>query len=486
MCSRFFLSLTRLLYSFCLMVIVLVTSSVCSSVCAFAAHTDEHTDEAAMAVSLDAAYGKIAEDDFASMTLKWGLRLLLPRLGCVVKGSVQKNICLVPLHMDVQLPLRFRLRDQPPIEGNLLRLEDWDERTDWLRVIRLVSYGDNLGPVFVHLGTLGPLSLGHGTIVADYFNMLSPDQHQLGARMRLGGDDAQVHAFVDNIVAPSVLGAHASVRPGTWFVEDPGYVARLALGAQLVHDLNAPVVLATPSVAEGVERLPALEKSVHSVWWGIDLEFWLAITDWIDVGTYVDAAVHMEVGQGLHIGVQTSWSLVDVLEVTLDAEYVLTKGGYMPQSIGSLYEVERFEFQGFGAARKAPKRSVAGVLDAQMESSGLRAKVGVEIPRVHTTLSARYGTYTQEQSDTLLIFLKTQPVDALQLAVFYARNAFDTHKGVLRLDDALLASALRVDLTEVFYAVGRLEQQWKMNARGAFLPSLNWHVGVGVNLAWAL
>ena len=115
-------------------------------------------------------FGQLGEDIFATLNLRlnfdrdnWGLGF--------------------------NVPVRFRLYDADPENqgdiGGLIRKEDWDELSDFFKVIRYAYIGqrDKKGPYYVRVGELSSLTLGHGTIVNRYTNGLDIDTFRMGANV---------------------------------------------------------------------------------------------------------------------------------------------------------------------------------------------------------------------------------------------------------------------------------------------------------------
>jgi hypothetical protein len=98
-----------------------------------------------------------------------------------------------PFGLGVQVPLNIRIVDEDPkATGDIepLRSEDWDEPTEFLRVIRYVRWGNKRDFIYARLGELAA-DIGHGTIMNRSMNNTDVDTLHLGlqadSNTRYGG-----------------------------------------------------------------------------------------------------------------------------------------------------------------------------------------------------------------------------------------------------------------------------------------------------------
>ena len=104
-----------------------------------------------------------------------------------------------------RLPLRLRLIDDDPETDAIIREEDWDEPSDWARVLGFIQYGALGDALIMRYGELTGVSLGHGSIVNRYFNTIDIDHYQGGIYFYgdlgiIGGE-----AILNDVFGPDVL-----------------------------------------------------------------------------------------------------------------------------------------------------------------------------------------------------------------------------------------------------------------------------------------
>lgn len=101
----------------------------------------------------------------------------------------------------IHAPLRVRFDDAT------LRERDWDEGSDFGRLLRFARYGE-----LVRVGLLADLTLGQGTLVRRYHNGVDDDHHRLGAAVEYQGKTLRLDAFADQVLAAPVAGFRVGYR----------------------------------------------------------------------------------------------------------------------------------------------------------------------------------------------------------------------------------------------------------------------------------
>ncbi|MFT5432541.1 MAG: hypothetical protein ACI9OJ_003240, partial [Myxococcota bacterium] len=116
------------------------------------------------------------------------------------------------LGVGLQVPLRFRIEDNEPEDPGVLRKEDWDEVSDWTRVLRYVEWGNPADPVYARLGVLAGTTFGHGTLVDRYYNVIDADHYQTGLQVNVDMEVAGGQFMMDNLIDPELLAMRGFVR----------------------------------------------------------------------------------------------------------------------------------------------------------------------------------------------------------------------------------------------------------------------------------
>lgn len=142
------------------------------------------------------------------------------------------------------VPLRLRVYDAEPEDASALvvRAEDWDEVSDYFKILRYVYLGnpDKSGPYYLRLGELTGVTLGHGTIVNRFHNGLDMN------RFRLGGDFyVRVGPYSGELVIGDMSRPKDTVLTGVRFTVRPLVLAQY-------HGItDAPALVAAAPVAAG-------------------------------------------------------------------------------------------------------------------------------------------------------------------------------------------------------------------------------------------
>lgn len=416
--------------------------------------------------SLELAPGIIAEDAFAELNLKFSLYKKLPSPWCIL------DRCDSPLRLELIAPLHLRLNDRPPKDNSVLRQQDWDQSADLLRILRLLSYGDSNTPVHLAIGALGPVSIGHGTLVFDYLNIISPDIYKLGLNARASTAYVSATVMLDELIDPSLSVARLQAYP----------LSSLGIGLSFLADWDSPTALDT---TQGQDQLivapgqrPSVAQSARTIFWGADL------TQWISKGPtafsfYQDVNVHTRSGLGLHLGAQLALDLAGVVQWRQRAELILSWGGYIPRYVGPLYELERYQSVGYGSPIPLPRAKLAQRLE-QSARPGFFTDTELRIP----ALNLFFNLAASQQGDdtsTANIYsaLRAHPIDDLWLATTLA------HQGgwnLLSSGRALWINEVRYNLTDWLYLQGRFNRLWRLHPEGRFEPITEAFLGAGLSL----
>ncbi len=132
-----------------------------------------------------------------------------------VAVSAGTIIDLRAFRLGLHVPLNLRVIDRDPKQSGTVRREDWDEVSDWFRVLRFVEAGHpRRGPFYLRYGELVAVSLGHGTVIDSYYNSIDPDHYQGGLRVRLDLGPAGGELILDNI--PRTTSTPRASSRGSW------------------------------------------------------------------------------------------------------------------------------------------------------------------------------------------------------------------------------------------------------------------------------
>ena len=435
-------------------------------------------------LAAEAGVGRIGEDLFLQTNILLATRAAVPGLLCV-----EARPCKSRFRAVLQAPLRLRVQDNAPLEDDFLRIEDWDEYADLLRIVRAVEYGQPGDPMRLRLGSIGGYTLGQGSVLDGYFNFINPDHYKLGASMAIDTQGVSAQALVDSVVRPTLVGGHVAIRPFRWFDFEPlSFPTRLELSGQIVVDPSAPLELAAEQDEVLVDETlrPEVARASSTEIFGFGVGFWLLYFPALTARLGAESNFHPDVsGFGQHFTLDVVSRFGE--HFTLGASYdgVLARGGYTPRYFGPLYDVERYQLQGFGASAAAPKsRVVASIPDEQVYYSIISYNLSILPINAYVGIDGGFTTQLEE-ADFLGVSLGLQPFEWFVARAYYYHPNIDPEP-FYSLDGAVLSSEVRVLPLDWLYVVGRYDRRWRLGGDGRYAGIPDWYGGVGVQTAFGI
>ncbi|MCA9671607.1 MAG: hypothetical protein KC503_38680 [Myxococcales bacterium] len=416
-----------------------------------------------------------------------------------ITPTIFNQTTIGPVTFGVQVPIRLRVWDRDPQDDGVLRKEDWDEPSDYLRLLRFVEV--NLGgKTWRFRGRFGALdgeSIGHGTIMAGYYNWLDVNHYQgglvLDAAIRWGG----LYFMVDNIFRPEIFGFRLHVRPLS-FITKNSWANKLIVGFSTVVDTRAPLALAdidndpnTPAQAaldDDQNFVVSSRKAVKII--GFDIEYALIQNKLIDLVPYIDINVLAagDTGVGMHLGTFFNIRIPTPVGPTLltRLEYRVVGDGYAPRYIDSVYEAQRYQFD--------PNNNIDATTGLPLTKLGWLRSTD---PGTHGWLGELYfdfagwvkvgGTYEDYQGPNnaaLTLGLHLPKFSFAQLGGYFTRRGFDGFGDAFDLDGALLIGYLRVKVWGPLALTGVYRRTWRAREDGTYTAQSDFSVGVGVSFGY--
>ncbi len=424
-------------------------------------------------VSGELGFGQIGEDYFLTVRLGFAMKLPVPRVDCPPLS------CSTTLGFGVQAPLRLRLIDNDPQQEGVIREEDWDEPSDFLRVLRFVEYGNPNEPLHARIGELGGVTLGHGTIVNSYYNMVTPDAYQLGLHTNLNTIYGGGQVLIDNLISPSIVGVRVYARPWA-FIDKKAWLNRLAVAFNTVVDGDAPLelrrdingnIVVDPNIA------PEVADEQATVFNGIDVELNIVDMEKLQVTPYTDLNVHWGQSPGWHLGTLTAFQPIEGLGFSSRLELRLMGEHYLPDYVGPLYEIDRYQYNGWGTTIPAPKLRVA----ASQTRGAVWGAYG-DLQASFFGLVVVSGAYADaEGPGNAMIRLRAQlaQVGPVSLAALYFKQNFDGPEEAFDLDGALGVGEARVFVFGPVYVGAEYSRLWRLADDGTYENIDQWNVGAG-------
>jgi hypothetical protein len=164
----------------------------------------------------------------------------------------------------------------------------WDTASDYTKVIQRLSYGRKDSRLYADLGRTASATLGHGQIMRFYTpNIASrfvppftiePDALSLTFDASRASSDLEL--FIDDLLAPQVVGLHAGLRPLVLFDRGSRLLRTLTVGTNYAVDLRAPVTIADGAATD--------LRTVHGV--GVEASLTPHASPGFDLETFADVS----------------------------------------------------------------------------------------------------------------------------------------------------------------------------------------------------
>ena len=207
------------------------------------------------------------------------------------KAIIQPTIPLGKLRLGLYLPIIY--------QGEIFDLNNWymprgnnewsfgsdqdwsgeplvafkDVLNDLLLKIRFIGYGTKRDTVFLNVGSMNSITLGHGLIMNDYTNNSDfPVVRRIGVDAGLNFDYFGLEVLANDLIVPEIFGGRIYVRPF-------GAKFPLSLGVSGVADINPRSI-----AADDAEPNPVIVSG------GIDLDYPVITTGFLNLLVYADAA----------------------------------------------------------------------------------------------------------------------------------------------------------------------------------------------------
>lgn len=394
----------------------------------------------------------------------------------------------------LQIPLNIRIYDREPKGGSTIRKEDWDEFTDWAKIIRYFRYGRKRQTIYVRVGELHACYLGHGTIVDSYYNNTMVDHFRLGVQFDVNFKYGGVETVMDNIFSPNFIGARAYVRPVSFF-KPKSYANNLAIGFTLVSDIFAPLALQKdPSGTLMVtsSNLPAVKETGGLTIFGVDIEFQVLKHKLIDIIPYTDFNHIIGAKGGWHLGVLTNFKFSTNFGLRLRLEYRYLNNHYIPGYIDSYYETSRYQFP-FGSdltkAQYVKNPHLRPQGQQNIKGSGIYAEGVFRLFNL-LYLGLVFEDRSGPKNSNLAITLTVPALKIIKFGAYYYKRYFDGFSEIFSKDQAMFIAEAKVRLYSMLYLLAQYSRSWQMNTIvgspdfGKYVTTNNFNVGVTIGYSF--
>ena len=319
---------------------------------------------------------------------RFGAQVGLERLGEIYYGTVNVGINHrfdvhgEPLRLTIGVPLRFEILDARPNQRfdnvGRFRQQDWDEASDFAKVIQRLQYGSKEQRFFLDINRFSAHNLGHGLIMKRYDANLNLNTSRVGVQLDAFTDYIGFESMINDITNPNLLGALVFVKPLSLINRSNSILRSFSVGLSLVSDQQAPVRNALDredldndgrretelQVDQNTFQPDSLRNPVSG--YGIDAEIKVVDTRELDIKTYFDMS-YLETGlpvgdpesidpavvgstqvrsSGWAMGqlIRSNLGIAPVHALRLRMEYRNYDPNYLPSYFDSLYEIQRFQY----------------------------------------------------------------------------------------------------------------------------------------------
>ncbi len=330
-----------------------------------------------------------------------------------VLTNIEQHISVKGFSVVFSGPFRLRIVDHEPSDLGVLRSQDWDEPSDFARIVPVLSFMRKFesGLIDFSAGQLNGVSIGNETIVSKYFNSVDMDRYKGGIHLQGEYRFNGAELLVDDIVSPNIGALRLYLAPISWF-SDTEWSDRLQLCFLSGIDFRSP--------------LRAYDNGIHTFFTGggeIDLR--LIERERLLLGNYfVTAAMNGDIG--LHLGMTLNWSILssDKLGLFLKGEYRYSGPKYFPALFNPFYDYNRFHFTKTDSPPNATFADHAVFGSGESFAHGFMAEILFEW-RNKLQISARYDTAGRDRLHWIMFQLGVFPLKGYQIKGFFAGQSIE-------------------------------------------------------------
>jgi hypothetical protein len=247
-------------------------------------------------------------------------------------------------------------KDQITQNFGKLRREDWDEASDFAKIIRNVQVGGQEQPFYLSLSRLYDQSFGHGTVVRHYNPNIDYNTARLGANIDFSKAAVGVQAMANDLVNPDVVGVLAFIRPFRPFSSNV-LLRSLSFGSSWIRGGNQPLGL---RYERGLFRksydqlIPELDDSLdlqgstfhQASILSFDVEAKVMRRDWADIKVYADYDKMLKYDSGVTLGSLWRFSFGKPAHQALRARTEVSMFGpaFLPGYFDTFHDIFQYQY----------------------------------------------------------------------------------------------------------------------------------------------
>ena len=408
------------------------------------------------------------------------------------------------LTLRAEIPLRILAlnRTSDGEAPGAIRAEDYDETGDYLKVIKQVRLGRKEDRLFVNVGRLNGVTVGHGTVMRRYNGNLDPDRTRVGFQLDAYNDYGGFETFMADLSLQSrVMGALGFIKPMAFFSDNP--IARsLSLGLHYTADLNAPKTLKTADNSLAIQTddygYPLFSETQVGII-GADFEVKpIRIGNAFDLKVYGDLSLMANAGNGMTGGLLVRSNLGSL--PYLHAFRVRMEGrtysnNYIPQYFDGLYEIQKFSFsRGSQSGGQQTKYQAIAEAENNKRHFSLYGEAFYSLVD-RLVVGGGIESLIDEGLYNLMLHMEVPASSIVQLYFTYYKNFFaDLGKAFAQAEgesfsfesDTVLYTNMRIMVLPILFVNAGLKQtyQWDENygASGGYNPTMDFVINAQLGL----
>ena len=383
---------------------------------------------------------------------------------------IRQQLTYRGLHLAIDGPFRFRIIDRSPDDEKGLRKQDWDEPSDWARILPRISYEMRLetGKIGLLAGELNNISMGLGTTLSHFFNAMDVDHYKGGLKAIFDINGNGGTFLINNVIHPEILAGRIQLSPFSWFKTD--HTAHLLeIAYSVTGDIRAPYSF----YEEGTKGIVAT---------GGDLILSFFQNRLVRARVYASLMV-MDGDIGNHLGLDTQWQLSERrdLYLYLQGEYRYAGSDYHPAVFNPFYEKNRYDFMSTSSDRPLTLADHLTYEPDMPPGHGFMFE-GDLVWRSILSVEMRYDREGKDRPHWIFFSLGVTPIKGYHLKLFYAADD-PTGGNEIFSYNALMALAFRARIWGPIDCFGHYSRRFRRDGGGVFYVN-DIIAGIGVSVTY--
>ena len=386
------------------------------------------------------------------------------------------------LRLQLQVPVQLRLRTFDGESAGTLRRSEWQGAEDALRVLRIVQLGQPHEPLYLRVGELANVRVGHRSVVDQLRNSVERDRFRWGASGSVVTRRGGVDVLVDSVVDPQVFGARLWLRPAP---EEP-VLRRLRVGTSLFADPSAPrrlELLPDGRYAVDARGRPRVEEETWAAVAGVEAAWDWWLTPQGGVSTTVDVNTLLGYGAGLHLALVWGATLADRWRTDGRAELRWIGPGYAPAYFGPLYELHRMAWRAIGDGTQRRPRLEWLATEKGAARLGGFGELGLTWEEA---LRAEVAVWEEQGQGGAgwWLRLETRSVPRVVAALWWVQGEAPRLSDAFAADGTLLLSETRVLLLSPIYVGAYYGRRFEADGEGQYRSQPEYGVMLGAEMGF--